>query len=112
VPDDTTRKELTARLDPELYEQLREATFKLRISKNQAMIEALKMWLGSNSSSDAGQVSHVEKDIPKDLRPVVDWLTRLWAHKSTLELESLKTSLKALAASSQTERKGRSTSAL
>lgn len=47
------RKELTARLDPKLYERLRNATFKLRISQNRAMTEALEMWLGVNGGKKA-----------------------------------------------------------
>lgn len=45
APDNLKRKELTARLDADLYEELRQATFRLRISQNQAMTEALKIWL-------------------------------------------------------------------
>jgi hypothetical protein len=108
MSDETTRKELTARLDSDLYEQLREATFKLRISKQQAMIEALKMWLSSNGKPHA---SHPESHIPTDMLPVVDWLVSLWAHKGTPEQESLKSSLKASAARRRTERRVRTKSA-
>lgn len=45
APDNRKRKELTARLDADLYEQLRQATFRLRISKNQVMHDALRLWL-------------------------------------------------------------------
>lgn len=44
------RRELTARVDLELYEQVREATFRLRISKQQAMVEALEMWLRAQAA--------------------------------------------------------------
>jgi hypothetical protein len=47
APDNQKRKELTARVDADLYEDLRQATFRLRISKNQAMSDALKLWLRS-----------------------------------------------------------------
>ena len=102
MSDETTRKELTARLDSDLYEQLREATFKLRISQNQAMIEALKMWLGSNGKPHS---SYPERHIPTDMIPVVDWLVSLWAHKGTPEQETLKSALKASAARRRTERR-------
>jgi hypothetical protein len=46
-PDNQKRKELTARLDADLYEQLRAATYRLRISQNQAMNDALRLWLRS-----------------------------------------------------------------
>jgi hypothetical protein len=108
MSEEITRKELTTRLDSDLYEQLREATYNLRISKQQAMIEALRMWLGSNSGIGAGHSSPPNSHIPADMLPVVNWLVRIWARKGTLEEESLKTSLKALAASRQTERKGQS----
>ena len=101
MSDETTRKELTARLDSDLYEQLREATYKLRISKQQAMIEALKMWLGSNGEPHS---TSADRYIPTDMLPVVDWLVSLWARKGTPEQESLKSSLKASAARRRTER--------
>ena len=40
-----TRKELTLRIDADLYEQLREVTYKMRISKQRALMDALEMWL-------------------------------------------------------------------
>jgi hypothetical protein len=45
APDNPKRKEVTARLESDLYEQLRVAAFRLRISQNQAIIEALRIWL-------------------------------------------------------------------
>src|SRR5215510_11327725 len=101
MPSKANRKELTTRLDPELYEQLREATYRLRIPKQRAMIEALKMWLNANSPNALW-------DIPAGMIPVVECLAYLWRHKGTPEQESLKTSLKALATSHQTERRSRS----
>ena len=108
MSDETTRKELTARLDSDLYEQLREATFKLRISKQQAMIEALKMWLSANGKPHSPSP---ERHIPTDMLPVVDWLVRLWTHNGTPEQESLKSLLKASAARRRTERGVRTKSA-
>jgi hypothetical protein len=102
---ETVRKELTARLESDLYEQLREATYKLRISKQQAITEALTMWLRSNSSNSTEHHSSPDKHIPTDLLPVVNWLVRLWGRKGTPEQESLKNSLKALAAGHETHRK-------
>lgn len=112
MPKEITRKELTARLDSDLYEQLREATYNLRISKQQAMIEALEMWLHSRSSNGTKRRSPPEISLPADMVPVVNWLVQLWGIKGTPEQESLKNSLRALAASSGTERKGRFKSAL
>jgi hypothetical protein len=107
MSDETNRKELTARLDSDLYEQLREVTYHLRISKQQAITEALRMWLQSISIGEAHPPSP-DTDVPADMLPVVNWLVRLWGHKGTPEQEGLKNSLKALAASSETERKGQS----
>lgn len=108
---ETARKELTARLDPSLYEELREATYKLRISKQQAIIEALKMWLGSSSAISARQ-SYPERRIPADMVPVVEWLAHLWTHTGTPEQEGLKSTLKALAGRLRTEHRVRTKSAL
>jgi hypothetical protein len=94
----TDRKELTARLDPDLYEQLRNATYNLRISKQRAITEALRMWLGSNSAIGVEHTSPLERHMPPDMLPVVNWLAAIWDHKGTPEQESLKSSLRALAA--------------
>uniref|UniRef100_Q01RG7 Uncharacterized protein n=1 Tax=Solibacter usitatus (strain Ellin6076) TaxID=234267 RepID=Q01RG7_SOLUE len=107
MSDKTIRKELTVRLDSDLYEQLRDATYKLRISKQQAMIGALKLWFRSNSAIDVPHSSTPDKHIPADMLPVVDWLVHLWAHKGTLEEESLINSLKAIAARRRTVRRVR-----
>jgi len=110
MSDKTNRKELTARLDSELYEQLREATFNLRISKQQAITEALRMWLSSNSNIDARDPSPPKCHIPSEVLPIVNWIVRLWGCRGTPEQEGLKSSLKALAAS-ETEPTGHSKSA-
>lgn len=47
------RKEITTRLEMDLYEQLREAAFQLRISQQQAMVEALEMWLSNRRPAKA-----------------------------------------------------------
>lgn len=39
------RVETTVRLDREMYEELRQAAFDLRITHNQVLTEALEMWL-------------------------------------------------------------------
>lgn len=39
------RRELTVRVPDDLYEQLRTVVFKLRMSQNEALTEALEMWL-------------------------------------------------------------------
>lgn len=111
MPDDSNRKELTARLDSDLYESLREATYNLRISKQQAMTDALRMWLRSISSGVRGEAPHPDSHIPPDLRPVLKWLADLWEQKGTPEQEGLKSSLKALAAGAETNRKGQVKSA-
>jgi hypothetical protein len=111
MSDETNRKELTARLDSDLYEGLREATYNLRISKQQAITEALRMWLRSNSTIGLRDSSPPDSRIPVDMLPVVNWLVRLWGRKGTPEQEGLKSLLKALAASSETERKGHTNSA-
>lgn len=111
MSDRTTRKELTARVDSKLYEQLREATYHLRISKQQAMTEALKMWLSSNTDAGVRDAAPPDSRIPADMLPVVNWLARLWAHESTPEQEGLKSYLKALATGRETDAKGHSRSA-
>ena len=111
MSDHINRKEITARLDSDLYEQLRVATFNLRISKQQAITDALRMWLRSTSGNGAGHRlplgGHI---IPADMVPVVNWLVRLW-ERGTPEQESLKSSLKTLAAGREIRRKGHSKSA-
>jgi len=108
MSDEKNRKELTARLELDLYEKLRETTYNLRVSKQQAITEALSMWLRSKSSIVMRDPSPPDSNIPPDMLPVVTWLVRLWGRKGTLEQESLKTSLKALAARSETEPKAHS----
>jgi predicted transcriptional regulator len=41
------RREVTVRLDDEDYERLRQEAFRLRMSHNQAMREALQMWMAA-----------------------------------------------------------------
>ena len=60
---------------------------------------------------DVRHSSPPDSHIPADMLPVVDWLVRVWKRKGTPEQESLKSYLKALAASRETERKGHSKSA-
>jgi hypothetical protein len=106
MSDETTRRELTARLDSDLYEQLREATYKLRISKQQAMIEALKMWLGSTGEPHSSYPdSHIPTDmltavdwIPEELVPVIEFLIEAFSEKGSPEEEMWKDSLRMLAA--------------
>lgn len=47
MPKHTWHKSLSFRLTEQQYERLREYTHRLRISKQQALVEALEMWLQS-----------------------------------------------------------------
>ena len=45
APAGNGRRELTMRVPDELYERLRQAAFRLRMSQNEVLTEALEIWL-------------------------------------------------------------------